>query len=316
MYTIEAVELTKRFGSTVAVDKLSFRVEKGEIFGLLGPNGAGKTTTIRLLTCLLSPSEGSAFVGGYDILKEPIKVRQIVGVQTENPSLYERLTPYENLEFFAEAYGISNEQERRNRIRNLLEFFGLWEHKDRKVGTFSRGMKQKLSVARAIVQDPEILFLDEPTSGLDPESSREIKDLMKSLSKQGKTIIFSTHTLGDAEKLCNKVIVINKGKKVAFGTLEEFLNSSKSQQNLRITLKEINQKVVDAVKRFKQVKEVNLDYSTSSILITLEDIEATTPEIVKSIVLNDGKILSVETTKKSLEDVYFKLMEENNDENS
>lgn len=308
MYIIEAMELTKIFGSLVAVDKLSFKVRKGEVFGILGPNGAGKTTTIRLLTCLISPSSGSAIVGGFDIVKDPTKVREIVGLQTENPSLYERLTAYENLDFFAEAYGVSDKQEKRKRIRELLEFFGLWEFKDRKVGTFSRGMKQKLSIARAIVHDPDIIFLDEPTSGLDPESSREIKDLMKSLSKQGKTIVFSTHILGDAEKLCDRIMIINKGRRIVLGTLRELLNSNASKQVLKITLKKLDQKVIDAIKCFGQVKEVRVSDSNFVVSILLDDPENLTPEIVRSIVLNGGLILSVNIVNLSLEDVYLKIV--------
>jgi ABC-2 type transport system ATP-binding protein len=313
MHAIETLELTKKFGSTVAVDKLNFEVEEGEIFGVLGPNGAGKTTTIRLLTCLLAPSSGSAIVGGFDIIKDSIRVREIVGVQTENPSLYERLTAYENLDFFAEAYNVSGEQKKR-RIRELLEFFGLWEFKDKKVGTFSRGMKQKLSIARSLVHDPNIIFLDEPTSGLDPESAREIKDLMKSLSKQGKTIVFSTHILGDAEKLCNRVMIINKGKKIALGALEELLSNT-NKKILKIALRKLDQKVIDAIKCFKQVKEISVDNSTSTVSVVLNDSEEVTPEIIKSVVLNGGLILSVNVANQSLEDVYLRIVRENNVEN-
>ncbi|MGC8577419.1 MAG: ABC transporter ATP-binding protein [Thermoproteota archaeon] len=313
MHAIETLELTKKFGSTVAVDKLNFEVEEGEIFGVLGPNGAGKTTTIRLLACLLSPSSGSAIVGGFDIIKDSVKVREIVGVQTENPSLYERLTAYENLDFFAEAYNVSGEQKKR-RIKELLEFFGLWEFKDKKVGTLSRGMKQKLSIARALVHDPNIIFLDEPTSGLDPESAREIKDLMKLLSKQRKTIVFSTHILGDAEKLCNRVMIINKGKKIALGALEELLSST-DKKILKITLRKLDQKVIDAIKCFEQVKEISIDDSTSVVSVVLSDVEKVTPDIIKSIVLNGGLILSVNVINQSLEDVYLKIVRGNNVEN-
>ncbi|OYT64666.1 multidrug ABC transporter ATP-binding protein, partial [Candidatus Bathyarchaeota archaeon ex4484_205] len=183
MFSVEAKNLTKRFGSLTAVDHLNFRVRRGEIFGILGPNGAGKTTTIRMLACLISPSEGSARVGEYDISKEPLKVRKIVGILTENPCLYERLTAYENMDFFGEAYGISDRRERKMRIRELLEFFGLWERRNDKVATFSRGMKQKLAIARALIHHPPILFLDEPTSNLDPESSKEVRELIERLSR-------------------------------------------------------------------------------------------------------------------------------------
>jgi len=198
---IEAEGLTKTFDSLTAVDHLSLDVREGEVFGVLGPNGAGKTTTIRMLACLILPSEGSAKVGGYDIKRDSLKVRQIVGILTENPSLYERLTAFENLDFFAEAYGLSNIQEKENRIKELLEFFELWERRNDKVATFSKGMKQKLAIARALVHKPPVLFLDEPTAGLDPEASREVRDLMERLSRHEKhTILICTHRLEDAEK--------------------------------------------------------------------------------------------------------------------
>lgn len=146
MSSIEVEGLTKKFGSFVAVDNLSFKIEKGEVFGLLGPNGAGKTTTIRILACLISPSTGNARIGGYDVIREPIKVREIVGILTENPSLYERLTAYENMDFFAEAYGLSGEQEKRNKIKELLSFFDLWARRNDKVGTFSKGMNRSLQL--------------------------------------------------------------------------------------------------------------------------------------------------------------------------
>jgi ABC-2 type transport system ATP-binding protein len=171
MFNIETEGLTKRFGSVTAVDHLSFKVGEGEILGLLGPNGAGKTTTVRMLACLISPSKGSARVGGYDIAEESMKVGGVVGILTENPSLYERLTVYENMDFFAEAYGLSDVQERRDRIRELLDFFQLWDRRNDKVGKFSKGMKQKLAIARTLVHKPPVLLLDEPTAGLDPESA-------------------------------------------------------------------------------------------------------------------------------------------------
>ncbi|MDD1766534.1 MAG: ABC transporter ATP-binding protein [Candidatus Methanomethyliaceae archaeon] len=165
MLAIETRSLTKRFGASTAVDHLSFEVEEGEVFGLLGPNGAGKTTTIRMLACIVSPSGGSAKVAGYDIVKESLNVRKSVGILTENPNSYERLSAVENLEFFARAYGITDRSRVSERIKELLDFFQLWDRRNEKVATFSKGMKQKLAIARAIVHDPTILLLDEPTAG-------------------------------------------------------------------------------------------------------------------------------------------------------
>lgn len=301
--------LTKRFNNFMAVGNISFKVEEGEVFGLLGPNGAGKTTIIRMLACLIFPSEGSALVGGYDVTREPLKVRGIIGVLTENPSLYERLTAYENLWFFAEAYGLSDPRERDGRIRELLEFFDLWGRRSDKVGTFSRGMKQKLAIARALVHRPPIIFLDEPTAGLDPESAKEIRDLINRLSRQEKcTILLCTHRLEDAEKLCNRVMVINKGKGIAVGTLEE-LSHLVDKPSLQIALQNIDQKIIDTLKAFGQVREVKVDSQMSRLTLSLED-ESAIPEIVKRLVYAGGMVLSVKVVHPSLEEVYLKLIKE------
>jgi ABC-2 type transport system ATP-binding protein len=307
--SIEAEGLTKMFDSLTAVDHLSFKVEEGEIFGLLGPNGAGKTTTVRMLACLISPSGGSAKVGGYDIIQDSLKVRQIVGILTENPSLYERLTAYENMDFFAEAYGLSNVQEKRNRIRELLEFFELWERRNDKVATFSKGMKQKLAIARALVHNPPILFLDEPTACLDPESSKEVRDLIERLSRREKrTILLCTHRLEDAEKLCNRVMIINRGKSIIVGTPDELRDRITGQPTLQVTLMKLNQKIVEAVKKLDHVREINVDNSTSRLIITLDDVQSATPEVVRSIVYAGGMILSVNILRPSLEEAYLRLV--------
>ncbi len=311
MSSVETNGLTRRFGSFMAVDHLSFEVKEGEVFGLLGPNGAGKTTTVRMLACLISPSEGSASVGGYDIGRDSLKVRQIVGILTENPSLYERLTAYENMDFFAEAYGLSDVQEKRNRIRELLEFFELYERRNNKVATFSKGMKQKLAIARAIVHQPPILFLDEPTAGLDPESSKVIRDLIERLSQREKhTILLCTHHLEDAEKLCNRVMIINRGKSVIVGSPDELRDKIAGQPVLQVILKNLNQKIIEAIKDVKQVKEVDVDNSASRLIITLDDVKSVTPEVVRSIVYAGGMVLSVNTLRPSLEEAYLKLVKE------
>lgn len=314
MSSIETEGLTKRFDSLTAVDHLSFEVREGEVFGLLGPNGAGKTTTIRIFACLISPSEGSARVGGYDIRRNPMKIRQIVGILTENPSLYERLTAYENMDFFAEAYGLSNVQEKRSRVRELLEFFELWERRNDKVATFSKGMKQKLAIARALVHNPSVLFLDEPTTGLDPESSKGIRDLIEGLSQHEKhTILLCTHRLEDAERLCSRVMILNRGKSVIVGTPNALRDKIAGQFTLQITLSEVNNKIVEAVRGVKQIGEVNVDNSASKLTITLEDYESTTPKVVRNIVYAGGMILSVNVLRPSLEEAYLKLIKEGRD---
>jgi ABC-2 type transport system ATP-binding protein len=308
---IEAEGLTKVFGSHTAVDRLNFEVEEGEVFGLLGPNGAGKTTTVRMLACLISPSDGSAKVGGRKISENPLKVRQTVGILTENPSLYERLTAYENMDFFAEAYNLSNPQERSNRIRELLEFFNLWERRNDKVAGFSKGMKQKLAIARALVHKPPVLFLDEPTAGLDPEASKEVRDLMAKLSRHEKhTILLCTHHLEDAEKLCNRVMIINRGKSVIVGTPDELRARIAGKPTVQITLKTLTSEIIEAVKNISQVRQVNADEIASILTITLDDAYSGTPEVVRKIVEADGLVLGVNVIRPSLEEAYLKLMKE------
>lgn len=309
--SIQAQGLTRRFGSLTAVDRLTFKVAEGEILGLLGPNGAGKTTTVRMLACLISPSEGSASVGGYEIGRDSLKIRQMVGILTENPSVYDRLTAYENTDFFAEAYGLSDARERQSRITELLEFFELWERRNDKVATFSKGMKQKLAIARALVHQPPILFLDEPTSGLDPESAKGIRDLMKTLShKERHTILLCTHRLEDAERLCDRVMIINRGRSVVVGTPEELENRIAGEPILRVTLVRLNQRILEAVRALKHVRQVSVDDSTGTLMIAVDDIESATPEVVRSIVYADGMVLSANVVRPSLEEAYLKLVNE------
>ncbi|MBI4257676.1 MAG: ABC transporter ATP-binding protein, partial [Thaumarchaeota archaeon] len=254
---VEAEGLTRRFNSFTAVDRLSFDVAEGEVFGLLGPNGAGKTTTVRMLACLLAPSEGSGKVSGYDVRREPLKVREAVGLLTENPSLYEKLTAYENMDFFAEAYGLTDTHEKKRRITELLEFFDLWDRRNDKAGTFSKGMKQKLAVARALVHRPPVIFLDEPTSGLDPESARAIRDLIKRLSNQDKsTILLCTHRLEDAEKLCSRVMIISRGRSIIVGSISELASRMGGKKVIEVNLRELSQSLVNAVSGLSGVKDV------------------------------------------------------------
>jgi len=311
MSRIETEGLTKYYESLVAVDHLTFKVEEGEVFGLLGPNGAGKTTTIRMLACLISPSEGSAKVSGYKIGEEPLEVRQTVGILTENPSLYERLTVQENMEFFAEAYNLTEPQEKAERIRELLEFFDLWERRNDKVATFSKGMKQKLAIARALVHNPPILFLDEPTAGLDPESAKEVRDLISMLSRREKhTVLLCTHHLEDAERLCSRVMIIKKGKSVVVGSPDELRNRIARKSSVQIDLKKVNPKIIEAAKKVNHVEQVDVDEAASRLRIVLDDANESTPDVVKSVVDAGGLVTGVHILRPSLEEAYLKLIKE------
>jgi ABC-2 type transport system ATP-binding protein len=304
---IDTDSLTRTFGNLTAVDNLTLNIQKGEVFGFLGPNGAGKTTTIRMLACLIAPTKGTATVAGYNIQKDPLKVRQSVGILTENPSLYERLTAYENMDFFAQAYGITDTAEKQKRIQELLEFFHLWDRRNDRVGGFSKGMKQKLAIVRATVHSPPVLFLDEPTAGLDPESAKEIRDLMAELSQREKcTILLSTHHLEDAEKLCRRVLIMNKGKCLLIGSPDELRQKISGQPVIEIGLTRVTPKVLDAVRRNSEAKEVKQQDTT--LQVSVQDSHVATPELVRSIVEAEGQILSVNVLRPSLEEAYLKLI--------
>jgi ABC-2 type transport system ATP-binding protein len=308
--SIEAVGLVKRFGSLTAVDGLSFEVGSGEIFGLLGPNGSGKTTTVRLLSCLIAPSSGSVRVAGYDVQSEPLKVRGAVGVLTENPGIYDRLTALENMEFFAEAYGLRNKTERDTRIRELFEFFDLWERRGDKAGTFSKGMKQKLAIAKAVVHRPEVLFLDEPSSGLDPKAAKDIRDLMEDMSHREKhTIVLCTHNLEEAERLCSRVMIIRKGVPLASGSIEDLRRKLHGAPELEVRLEKSDEKVTKAAGKMTGVKSVRVD-ADNRLVFDLDDPEAQTPDIVAGLTKAGARIKAVNILRPSLEDAYLELTKE------
>lgn len=283
-------------------------MEEGEIFGLLGPNGSGKTTTIRMLASLLKPTEGYARITGYDTVKDSVRVREVIGVLTENPGIYERLTAYQNMKFFAEAYGIEDKSKRLARIKELLEYFNLWDRRNDRTGVFSKGMKQKLAIARALVHKPEIVFLDEPTSGLDPKSSKDIRDLMERLSRQERqTILLSTHRLEDAERLCSRVMIIRNGRSIIVGSINELRQHITEPPCLEIHLKNVNDSIVKSIKSLGLVEEVRINYETNKVFIRLNEPLETTPVVVESIVKTGGLILSVNPIQPSLEEAYLRL---------
>lgn len=298
--------LTKRFGQLTAVDSLTFTIRKGEVFGILGPNGAGKTTTVRMLVCILKPTHGSATIAGYDILKEPEKVKKIIGYLPENPSLYERLSAVENLDFYAELYEIPRNV-RIRKIKELLEFFNLSNRKNEKVGTYSKGMKQKLALAIALINDPEILFLDEPTSGLDPKVAKTVRDLISKLAKKEKrTIVLCSHNLAEVEKLCNRVMIINRGKMVDIGTVDELAKTLRDRSRciVKVKLEEVSKRIIKELQKINYVKSIRV--SGNSFLVELEG-EDLIPEFAKE-VTKVGRLISLNPLKPTLEEVYLGLV--------
>ncbi len=229
---IHTEKLSKHYGTKgeiKALDELDLEVYEGETFGLLGPNGAGKTTTVRLLSCIIKPTGGTATVNGYDILKDETKVKSITGMLAESPGLYEKLSAYEFLEFIGALYDVPANV-LKERIDDLLKLFGLDDRRDDLLEGYSRGMKQKVLIAAALVHDPSILFLDEPTSGLDPRAALMVKDLIKKLAETaGKTIFICSHILPIVEELCDRIGIIDQGKLIAVGTVKEILTRTKTK---------------------------------------------------------------------------------------
>ncbi|NLP14969.1 MAG: ATP-binding cassette domain-containing protein [Clostridium sp.] len=228
---IDIQGLSKHFGQVIAVNSISFNVNKGEIFGLLGENGAGKTTTLRMLATMLTPTSGTAKMAGFEIVNEPEKVRASIGILFGGESgLYDRLTAEENIAYFGEL----NDMDRtriKERIKELARIFNMEEYLTRRAGKLSKGMRQKVAFARAIIHDPDIMLFDEPTSGLDVSAIRDVHEFIKRCKAEGKTVIFSSHSMDEVEKLCDRVGIIHKGKLVAVATLDE-IKSEYGEQNL------------------------------------------------------------------------------------
>ncbi len=229
---IEVSDLVKHFGAVRALDGVSFSVRDGEVFGLLGPNGAGKTTALRLLSTVLSPTSGTAQVDGHDLLAEPGEVRASIGILPESWGLYGRLTARENLRYHGRLHRV-NGAALEGRIETVITDLEMAEYADRRVEPFSRGMKQKVALGRALIHDPRTMLLDEPTAGLDVMSARSVRELIERFREQGRCVLLSTHLLGEAERLCDRIGVIRQGKLVAAGTPEELLS-----QTHRLTLEE------------------------------------------------------------------------------
>ena len=263
--------LSKRFGRFTAVDGVSFRVKRGQVFGLLGPNGAGKSTTIRMLTCQERPSAGRALVGGLDIAGNAVPIKRMIGVVFEYQNLYDDLTALENVDLFRRLH-----RSDRARSREALKLVGMDDHRNGKVGKFSKGMKQKVMIARALVNDPQILFLDEPTSGLDPRSSIEIRHFIQRLSGEGKTIILTTHNMEEADILCHDLAIIHKGKVIARGA-PKMLKKQYGQDTLKIETTDGNVyerplNSAECAELFARLSRGGQIFSAASEEATLEDV--------------------------------------------
>jgi ABC-2 type transport system ATP-binding protein len=305
---IEVEELVRSFKTIKAVDGLTFSVEQGEVFGLLGPNGAGKTTTLRLLNGVLPPSAGRMRVLDFDPVSQGCQLRQQTGVLTETPSVYERISARDNLSIFGALYGVPETRLSR-RVEEMLTVFGLSERADARVAGFSKGMKQRLALARALLHEPPLLFLDEPTAGLDPEAARQVSQMIEQLSHQeGRTIVLCTHNLDEAQHLCDRVGVMSQGRFLALGTLEEMARSlwRGTWVDLEMGAPPTSD-AVDALRTMDGVRSVELEATRLAVCV---ETDMMIPGVVSALACAGAQIMRVNPRQPSLEDVYFRLQEQ------
>lgn len=300
---IKTVNLSKRFGTKVAVDDLNLEVGEGEVLGILGPNGAGKTTTIRMLAALIAPSKGEAYVAGYRTGVDDRRIRSVTGILTETPGFYDRLSAWRNLEFYAQMYEMPAPA-RRERIGRLLEMMGLKESASSPVGTFSKGMKQKLAIARALLHEPRVVLLDEPTSGLDPESARTVREMIRDMRAAGKTMLVCTHNLEEAERLSDRLAIVRQ-RLIRFDTAEN-LRRELFGRRVVMRLDSRATDVEDVVRRLPHVRGVSA--SNRTLTLDVADPERHNPDVIKAVVEAGGRIQFVDEERFTLEDVYLRLI--------
>lgn len=303
---IEAKNLTKQFKQVLAVDNVSFSVKKGEIFGLLGPNGAGKSTTIRMLTTLTKPTDGKAFVNGYDVVKEAKMVRKNIGLVSEKTILYDRLTAMENLMFFARLNNLDT-TDAKKRSERLLEMVEMTEWKNARVGSFSTGMKQRINVIRSLLHDPEIIFLDEPTLGLDPQTTRSIREFIRDLNEQGKTIVLTTHIMVEADNLSDRIAIIDHGKIAAMDTsknLKRMIDDDETRI-IDLDIPNITKQMLSTINELSCVEKVfNKSLEEIRIYMNCDDPLEMLITLLKE---SNIPVKGIKTVEPTLEDVFIKL---------
>ena len=293
--------LTKHFGKLAAVEALDVDIPAGQVFGLLGPNGAGKTTTIRMFSALIAPTAGEAWVAGYRLGENDGALRKSVGILTETPGLYEQLSAHRNLSFFAQLYEVEKVD---RQVQRYLQMLGLWGRRHESVGTFSKGMRQKLAIARALLHEPKVLFLDEPTSGLDPEAARLVRDFISELKEEGRTIVLCTHNLDEADRLCDRVAVF-KTRLLALDTPTN-LRRKLFGRAVVFHLDEVKPAFSNALRQKDFVQ--GIEVVESKLVVKLDDPETRNPELVRELVGLGAKIRFVGEMRQSLEDVYLQLI--------
>lgn len=293
---ISISSLTKYFGKIQALDNLNLEIKKGELLGLIGPNGAGKTTAIRIICGILRPDHGDVVVGGYSVLKDPIHVKSMIGYLPEEPNLYERFKARDLLRYFGELYGVPNER-LDDRVNELLELVGMEKRAEHRINTFSKGLRQRVGIARALVHDPEIIIFDEPTMGLDPATSISIRSFIEGL-KGEKTIILCTHYMDEADTLCDRVAILSAGKIRDMGTPDYLKEKIHGQTILQIKIKQ-TETDINKINGFNSVE--NVDLKGNELLISLNSKD----EISDIINIMGHNVVSVNTKEPTLEDVFI-----------
>ena len=299
--------LTRSFKNVLAVDGLSLSIDYGEIFGLLGPNGAGKTTTIRMLSALIAPTSGSAEILGLPLGRQDTAIRRSIGFLTESPGLYQSLSAERNLAFFAKMYDV---QDVAGKVEQYLRMLGLWNRRHEAVGTYSKGMRQKLAIARALLHEPKVLFLDEPTSGLDPEAARVIRNFIAGLKRKGRTLILCTHNLDEADRLCDRIAVL-KTRLLAVDT-PTALRRKLFGRTVVFHLNEATPQFSEAIEKFDFVQSVKC--MKNKLLVDLDKPEIRNPILIRSLVQAGADVQFVGELRHRLEDVYLQLV--NREENA
>jgi len=308
---IATYDLSKCFNGLWAVDGVNLHIEAGEVLALLGPNGAGKTTIVRMLTSVLHPTRGTASVAGYDVLEQPQQVRASVGVLTEHHGLYTRMPAGEYLDFYGQVYGLDAEL-RTKRIKKLLSDFGLYKDRQRRIGEYSKGMRQKLALSRALLHDPPVLLLDEPTSAMDPESSRLVRDAINELRSASRTIIICTHNLAEAEELADQLAIIQLGKIIAQGTPKELKTRYFGTTEYEI--------------RFStQLNDHEINLPNGAVLVAIgedwlqyrtTDAASTNPRVLQYLLTSELPVISLQEITRSVEHVYLHAVGQSTNENS
>jgi ABC-2 type transport system ATP-binding protein len=303
MITVE--NLTKKFETVTAVENISFNINESEIFGFLGPNGAGKTTTIRMLSTLISQTSGKITIDNRSPESGGEYIRSIIGLLTESPGMYEKISAYDNLEYYSSFYNIPGIK-RKDNIERYLKMFDLWNRKDDLVGTYSKGMKQKLALSRALIHEPKILFLDEPTAGLDPESAHMVRNFIESLKKEKTTVFLCTHNLEEASDLSDRVCIIER-KIIRIATLSELQNDDKNKR-VEIVFTENASKYIKLLEEIDKIKDIQADNNRA--ILVIEEPEISNPLIIKKLVGNGAEILYFNEIKATLEEIYLDLIKE------